>query len=668
MKNGVKLSTQLTVVTSALIAVTALISVLVTLYFGQRIARQSIDKKLNTSQLVQEAFTDLRLRQLELISLIVASDPAFVAYIAQATYQLDNQRDDVDLASIADLLLERKQQFGFDIAYVADADGRQIARSDQPMAAVRDLQNKTLMQQALDQLVPVSGYWQEADRVYQAAIVPLARGQNLIGFLLTGLQVDDRLTGQIGRLSGTDAVIVQHQAGNILPIGSTLDIDQTNALLQAAQAKRSTEVAADGHLELNVGGLSLATRSSTLTQLEGDTSIEILSAVSIDQTLQPFINTRNILLAAGSVMIVLAFVVAGLFVRRALRPLQHISQATKAVAEGHYDSAFPQRVGQDLQELNQAINHLVRDLRGKDDLSRHMVEISKKAHQSTDMTGDVKESAKVMHSGRVLINRYHVLEQLGSGGMGIVFKAIDQELDEIIALKMLKQRGDNEADVARFKDEIRLARRISHPNVVRIHDYGQMGSSVFISMEFVQGYTLQQLLKHAFKLRPHAAMHVSQHICKGLIAAHEAGVVHRDLKPANIIVELDATIKLMDFGIARAAHAIGNSKSEDMVEGTAGYLAPEQAMGKGSDERTDIYALGVLMMEMFTGRKPFTGDTEEQVMLKHMNAEPRPISDHWQDAPQALVDLILACLAKRPSERPQSVQSVFTALENVPLK
>ena len=666
--NRFNLNTKLTLVTSLLIIATVVISILITVLLGNRIGRESVQQKLSASQTVQQAFTEQRALELELISLLVASDPAFVAYIAQATYDIESATNEPDVASISDLLLERKQDFGFDIALVATADGKQLARSDQSMAVSRDLNEKPLLQEAIQQLVPVNGYWQENDALYQAAIVPLARGQNLIGFLITGKEVNDALANDIGQVSSTEVIIATGKDKITLKsVASTMDLNATVSLM--GQLKDSPMLLNDGTQQnLTVQGLQMAVETSQLSTLADGESGHIISSASIDQTLKPFISTRNIMMAVGAAMILLSLLSAVFLVRRALSPIGQLSQATQKLAQGNYQIDIPKSGSDELSQLSGSIEQLVDNLRGKEDLSRHLVEISKKVPQRTTASiSDNEKSNNVIQAGKVIGSRFEIVEKIGSGGMGLVFKAMDRELEETVALKVLKNTGDNPDDIKRFKDEIRLARRITHPNVVRIHDFGQLGKNVFISMEYVQGYTIQQMLKYAKKLRPFAALHASMHVCKGLMAAHEAGIVHRDLKPANLIVELDSTIKLMDFGIATAGNTLSKHAISNQVEGTVEYVSPEQAQGKGTDERTDIYALGILMMEMFVGKRPFYSEDDQQLMMKHLHEEPTPISDHWVDAPQLLENIILKCLAKRPAERYQSVQALLLDLEQVKL-
>lgn len=658
-QSGIKLSSKLMLTTGFLILLTVAVSIFITLYFGNKIANENIEKKLNSSQLIQQEFNQQKLRQLELVSMVVASDPAFVAYVAQTIFDLENN-EQADIASIADLLLERKQQYGFEVAIIISADGQQIARSDQAMAAPKNLASDPLMETAIDQLLPVSGYWTDSKQLYQAAVVPLSRGRNLIGFLLTGLVVDDVLANDIARLSGTEVSVLSRSANQFSGIATTLDLDKNANLIQRLNEIDSNKVTQQHNISLSE--LNLATRLNELSQLN-ETEYYIFNGVSVNEAMAPFIKTRNLLLVAGLGIVVLALIIARLFVNQSLSPLNKISEATRQVSYGNYSAKFPKNVGADMADLSGSINQLVQSLRGKDALASHMVELSKKSHHEVDK---IHNPAKVLvEPGKVINQRFEVIKNIGVGGMGAVFKAFDKELEEVVALKLLKTQQATDNDVAQFKDEIKVARRISHPNVVRIHDFGQIKQNVYISMEFVQGYTLEQILKYAKKLRPAAAKHAAIHICSGLIAAHEAGVVHKDLKPANIIVELDSSIKLMDFGIASIDTLITGNQSNAMVGGTAAYIAPEQALGKGGDERTDIYALGVLLMELFIGQRPFYGSDDEDLMMKHVNEKPLPISTQWADAPKALEQLILSCLAKEPKDRPQTVQAVLSDLKRI---
>jgi HAMP domain-containing protein len=659
-QTGLKLSTKLTLITALLITLSVIIAVFVTFYFGNQMADDSIEEKLNNSHLIQDEFKEQKLKQLELVSLVVASDPAFVAYVAQTIFDLENDSN-ADIASIADLLLERKQQYGFDVAIIASAEGQQIARSDQSMAAPRNLNDIQLMNTAMEALLPVSGYWSDSQNYYQAAVVPLSRGRNLIGFLITGLIINDQLANDIAKLSGTEVMILDRSQGNYSSLGSTMDLSMNESMI----ARLNEISAASQRQNLTVNQQNLAVDINLLAEL-GNHELYILNGASIDQTLAPFYQTRNFLLISGIAAIILASLLARFFVNQSLAPLSQMSSATRQISYGDYTAKFPQSVGRDLDDLSGSINQLVQNLRGRDALASHMIELSKKSTYAKDKAN--KPTKVIIEPGKVINNRFEIIANIGTGGMGAVFQAYDQELEEVVALKVLKAKQAQQSDIAQFKDEIKVARRISHPNVVRIHDFGQLADNVFISMEFVQGYTLEQLLKYAKKLRPQAAKHAALHICEGLKAAHKSGVIHKDLKPANIIVELDTSIKLMDFGIASIDDVISGQRSSHLVGGTAAYMAPEQATGNGADERSDIYALGILLMEMFIGQRPFYATNEEDLMMKHVNEEPLPISNQWADAPKPLEALIIQCLAKNPNNRPQSVQEVLAQLKMIGFK
>jgi len=655
MKQGFKLSTKLTWTVIGLISLTVIISIVVTLYFGQNMAQQTINEKLHSSQLIQDEFVTQKSRQLELVTLLVASDPAFVAYIAQSLFQLGDNNQ-IDTTSIADLLRERQQQYGFDVAMVATVDGQMVARSDQPSAPMRNLNNQPLMTKAINDLIPVSGFWQEGEQFYQSAIVPLARGSNLVGFLMTATRLNDSLAADIKQLTGTDVSIVYHHDQKSLLLAGTFNLNQKQAIKTALN--QNWPVNHETSREQLIEGRHYQSR---LTAMADKHALFYFNAVASDVILAPFNKTKNALLLVGGIMILAAFLIAAWIVRTTLVPLRKISLATQLMAKGEYQTEFPQKVGADLAVLNSSVNALANDIRGRESLAKHMVLLSKQSQES--MTSQLKKD--LIAPGKVIGQRFKILQSIGVGGMGAVFKAKDQELNEVVALKVLRNRQQSDQAIEQLKDEIRMARRISHPNVVRIHDYGQIGNKVFISMEYVQGFTLHQVIKHAGKMRPFAARHAAIHICRGLAAAHEAGVIHRDLKPDNIIIELDTSVKLMDFGIASVDNAVSRVNKEQEVGGTMAYISPEQAQGHGADERSDIYSLGAMLMEMFVGKRPFYEKDIEQLMLKHVSEKPSEITDYWADAPSQLNELILACLAKKPSDRPQSVNEVLQRIRAI---
>jgi len=267
--------------------------------------------------------------------------------------------------------------------------------------------------------------------------------------------------------------------------------------------------------------------------------------------------------------------------------------------------------------------------------------------------------------GTLMGRRFQVLSVLGTGGMGVVYKARDRELDDLVALKVLRRDlwGDR-AQLERMKSEIKLARKITHPNVLRTFDFGELDKVAFISMEYVRGVTLRYMLDQAHRLPYSAGLRLGKQLCSGLGAAHAVGVIHRDIKPENLILEPTGNAKLMDFGIARPVSRLTPGQTQaGFIVGTPQYLAPEQVQGGEIDTRADIYSTGVVLYEIFTGDVPFRAATAMEVLVKHLQEEPPPPSSRWAEMPPRLEAAILRCLRKDPAERFQTVEDLHRELE-----
>jgi eukaryotic-like serine/threonine-protein kinase len=281
--------------------------------------------------------------------------------------------------------------------------------------------------------------------------------------------------------------------------------------------------------------------------------------------------------------------------------------------------------------------------------------------------GDDHPTLAGIAPGQLLGDRFQVLSVLGAGGMGVVYKARDRELDDLVALKMLKRDvAEDDGLLDRLKSELKLARKITHPNVLRTFDFGEVDGIPYISMEYVRGVTLRYLLDREGRLPYSAGLRLAKQLCAGLGAAHQGGVIHRDIKPENLIIDHAGNAKLMDFGIARPAKRVTPGQTQaGWVVGTPQYLSPEQLEGKEPDQRADIYACGVVFYEVFTGQLPFSGETPVQVALKHLNEAPPPPRGFWAEMPLELEALILRCLEKDRDRRYPDVQSLAGELERL---
>jgi serine/threonine-protein kinase len=264
--------------------------------------------------------------------------------------------------------------------------------------------------------------------------------------------------------------------------------------------------------------------------------------------------------------------------------------------------------------------------------------------------------------GSLVASRYRILAPLGRGGMGAVYRARDEVLDDEVALKILRPEVAGTPEMAaRFRSEIKLARKVSHWNVCRIHEYGEDGPLQYISMELIAGGTLKDRLRGG-ALPVDQAFDIAVQVAEGLAAIHKVGIIHRDLKSANVMIDADGTAKVMDFGIAKpAATGADGGASTGYVLGSPEYMSPEQARGRRADFRSDLYSLGVVIFEAFTGRVPFRGTTPVATLMMHVEAPP-PIDDPALALPPALLPVLRSALAKDPAARFPDAVSLAAAL------
>src|SRR2546430_4340613 len=260
--------------------------------------------------------------------------------------------------------------------------------------------------------------------------------------------------------------------------------------------------------------------------------------------------------------------------------------------------------------------------------------------------------------GRLLAGRYRIIALLGKGGMGEVYRADDLTLGQPVALKFLPEEATrDESLLERFRNEVRIARRVSHPNVCRVYDVGEIDGHTFFTMEYVDGEDLASLLRRIGRLPQDKALDIARQLCAGLSAAHVKGVLHRDMKPANIMLDGRGQVVVTDFGLAGVADQI---QGAEVSSGTPAYMAPEQLAGKEVTTRSDIYALGLVLYEVFTGKRVFGEKTSGT--RGHGESTPSRPSSVVRDLDPIVDKVILRCLETEPGARPATVLAVAAAL------
>jgi serine/threonine-protein kinase len=274
-----------------------------------------------------------------------------------------------------------------------------------------------------------------------------------------------------------------------------------------------------------------------------------------------------------------------------------------------------------------------------------------------------------LHEGMLINDRYDIIKHLGEGAMADVYLAKDRDLDELLALKILHNNILTQGDSEFFKEEIRLARRITHRNIVRTYDFGTWNGRYLITMEYVQGFDVGRLLEKTGAMSISNGLAMARQICAAIKAAHDQGIIHRDLKPSNMMINKQGIIKIMDFGLAMNINALKSAEGNPManvIAGTPKYMAPEQFTGGQLDQRTDIYALGLILYAIFSGKPPFDEvRTFEDLEQMHLKVKPTSLRKLVKNMPDYLDAIINKAIAKNPADRFQSVGELLDELHAV---
>jgi tetratricopeptide (TPR) repeat protein/tRNA A-37 threonylcarbamoyl transferase component Bud32 len=276
------------------------------------------------------------------------------------------------------------------------------------------------------------------------------------------------------------------------------------------------------------------------------------------------------------------------------------------------------------------------------------------------------DTSSIIHleRGTLFAGRYEVIEELGRGGMGSVYRVLDKKINEEVALKLIRPEIVDEKAIERFGDELKFARKIAHRNVCKLYELDEEKGTHYITMEYIPGEDLKSMIKMTRQLGVRTSVIIAKQICEGLGEAHRHGIVHRDLKPSNIIIDKEGTARILDFGIARSLKK-GRKTGHGILVGTPEYMSPEQAEARETDQQSDIYSLGIILFEMLTGRVPFDGEGPLGIAVKHKLEKPPSPKKFNHEIPEDLNRLVLKCLEKDKKNRYQNTQELYHDLSNI---
>ena len=354
-----------------------------------------------------------------------------------------------------------------------------------------------------------------------------------------------------------------------------------------------------------------------------------------------------------------------------LREVGRVIQAATAVEAGTYVGGGLAEVAHrsdELGRLARVFDKMADHVRARERRLKDQVEALRReiAGAALSTRPEAPREAASLPTGTLLAERYEIQEEIGIGGMGVVYRALDRELNEQVAVKTLRSEMLREPGLLeRFKSEIRLARHISNKHVVRTHDIGERDGVYYLTMEYVEGITVRSLLDTRGRLGVAPTLAIASQLAQSLVAAHEQGVIHRDIKPQNLLLDASGVLKVMDFGVARLLGRRSGVTEVGMLVGTPGYMAPEQLLAEDFDERVDLFAMGVVLFECLTGRLPFEGNNIMSIIARLMRDEAPSPSSLNADVSGDVSALVLRLLSKEPDGRPASAVELVRLLSDL---
>jgi serine/threonine-protein kinase len=623
-----------------------------------------------TASSIEEALASRSVTLLRLTQALVQV-PAYVSRIGEALRAADR-------ANLLDQADELRLQTGADWVLITDRAGVLQAWTAHRSISGEDFSRGALIGRALEGQI-TQGLWlepgQRGDDLYQAIGVPVANpgSSTPFGVVVSALQVDSALAAQLRRNTDSEIVFFSLDTLGVPQVAvSTLPGESLADQVHRAPLGKAEDTAF-ARFPLRAGDESYLAASGFLRSADGVPLGGFLGLHSRDRELAAYRQLSRTIGLSFAVGLVLALGFSVLMARRITLPVRELVRATRRVSEGQYSGRIEASSDDEIGELAGAFGQMVEELREKDRLVEYLKTGGQRGGPGLAATevGARAEGGGTLAVGQRFAGRYDIQEVLGSGGMGVVYRAFDREVSEAVAIKTLRPDlgGIDPTLLERFRQELRLARRITHRNVVRTYDLGEVDGLYYITMELVRGTTVATLIRDAGRLDVPATLTIGKQVCRALEVAHEEGVVHRDVKPQNLLVDHSGFLKVMDFGIARLAeHHTEPGRAltaAGVVVGTPQYMAPEQLFGDPVDGRADLYATGAVLFECVTGRPVFEAPSLVALLARHLEdtaPDPRQLNG---EVPESLARVILRALERKPADRWPTAGHFLHALEQV---
>jgi eukaryotic-like serine/threonine-protein kinase len=599
--------------------------------------------------------------------------PAYVSRIGESLRAGDR-------ANLLDQADELRVQTGADWVLVTDGAGVLQAWTAQRSVFGEDFSRGALIGRAMEGQV-TQGLWleptEEGDALFQAVGVPVVSPGSTtpFGVVVGVLRVDSAFAAQLRRNTDSEILFFSLDTLGVPRVAvSTLPREAVEEQVRRAPLGKGTD-STYARFSLRAGGEEYAAAAGLLRSADGVPLGGFLGLHSRDQELAAYRQLSRTIGWAFVVGLLLALGFSVLVARRITLPVRELVRATRQVSEGHYAGRIVGSTDDEIGELASAFGNMVEELREKDRLVEYLKTGGQGGGENTALPPTEPrtrpDGAGSLAVGHRFAGRYDILELLGSGGMGVVYRAFDREVGEAVAIKALRpDLGAIDATLLeRFKQELRLARRITHRNVVRTYDLGEVDGTYYITMELVRGTTVATLIREAGRLDVPATLTIGKQVCRALEVAHDEGVIHRDVKPQNLLVDHSGFLKVMDFGIARLTEHPSEPgralTAAGVVVGTPQYMAPEQLFGEPVDGRADLYATGAVLFECVTGRPVFEAPSLVALLARHLEDAPPDPRQLNADIPESLADVIVRALARKPHDRWPSASHFLHALEQV---